>query len=189
MPMPACCHPPRPRTPRGGGAPWRRRASEGSSHIECPTALLPRSREASHTRQGRRRHPVVTPHPEEVDWRRSHAQGATRARGKSARLTAAWFPWLVAFFLLLPLALLLLPFAAWATKVISTRAAVVVLMTWWLTTSRYRFPTVAPQHPLPSTALGATKPRQLHVLADGRRAGPIHASMTAVARSRWDRGW
>ena len=54
-----------------------------------------------------------------------------RASSAQETLTAAWVPWLVGYFLLFPIALILLPFAAWVTKVVPLGASVIVLMTWW----------------------------------------------------------
>ena len=45
--------------------------------------------------------------------------------------TTAWFPWLVGYFLLFPLGLIMLPFAAWVTKAIPLGPSLLVLMTWW----------------------------------------------------------
>lgn len=51
--------------------------------------------------------------------------------GLPDELTPAFIPWLVGYFLLLPAGLLLLPFAAAASKTIPVMAAILVLMTWW----------------------------------------------------------
>ena len=54
-----------------------------------------------------------------------------RASSAQETLTAAWVPWLVGYFLLFPIALILLPFAAWVTKVVPLGASVIMLLTWW----------------------------------------------------------
>ena len=51
--------------------------------------------------------------------------------GSPDELTPAFIPWLVGYFLLLPVGLLLLPFAAAASKTLPVMAAILVLMTWW----------------------------------------------------------